>query len=279
MDITRSIYLIEEHGSNLEKASLRYILYGEKPGPAILKYFTTLQNPDGGFPCNMTQGNPSAIHKTQYVLSQMDDLGMLQTTVADNAFHYLLAAQISDGGWDEQPSIMPCAPPPWAIPGDLWARLYLSALSAFWLAVRGETSQPAFHKALEFLLKYQDATGKFYGFLHTTWIAVAVFLMADSQYDEIAEKGLQALSARPVSEWVDSQIAWALDCLSLAGLPKDHPFVEQSLETLFNRQQTNGRWLSEDGEAHEIGVTLEILKVLKRYDLLVSLQWYLNHTP
>ena len=35
--------------------------------------------------------------------------------------------------------------------------------------------------------------------------------------------GIQALSEKPLAEWDDSQIAWALDCLSRGGLPKDSP--------------------------------------------------------
>ena len=131
---------------------------------------------------------------------------------------------------------------------------------------------PAFQKALDFLLRHRDETGKFYGYLHTTWIASSVFGMAGDQYAEVARKGLQTLMDRPFSEWADSQIAWALDCLSSAGLPKDHPFVEKCLAELLQRRGPDGRWSSEDGEAYAVGATIQVLKVLKHYGLLLGTQ-------
>jgi hypothetical protein len=82
--------------------------------------------------------------------------------------------------------------------------------------------------------------------------------------------GLQALASTPLSEWDDSQIAWALDCLSRGGLPKKHPFVEACLNQLFHRQKADGSWASEDGEGSAVGATIQVLKVMKRYGLLIN---------
>jgi prenyltransferase beta subunit len=181
MDIAESVSFIEENGTDLEKARTRYILYGAKPEPDVVQPFIELQNADGGFPFGLAQGNPSTLNNTQVALLRLDELGMLDSATADRAFEYILKTQRDDGGWDEDASIAGYSPPPWASPGAPEARVYLSSQSAFWLAVGGYRSQPGFHKALDFLREHQEESGRFQGFLHSTWIATSVFLMAGSQ--------------------------------------------------------------------------------------------------
>jgi squalene cyclase len=268
MDITKSIVFIEERGSDLEKARIRQILYRQKPEADVIRRFTQLQNDDGGFPYDMVQGNLSAVDNTLVALWWMDELGILKSPKADRAVGYLLAVQRDDGNWDEDPSIAQYDLPPWISPGDLRTRLYLSSYAAYWLAVKGYGSHTAFKNAMEFLLKHQDDTGNFRGYLHTTWIATSAFLMAGPQYSEVGKRGLQALVNKSLAEWEASQIAWALDCLGKAGLQESHPFVEKCLAELLSRRRSDGSWSSEDGEAFAVGATIGVLKVLKLYGLL-----------
>jgi squalene cyclase len=260
-----SIAFIETHGSELEKARLRCILYGLQPEPQVLQSFTGLQNEDGGFPFGLAPGNLSAVDNTLSALWWLDELKLLESATVDKGLEYLEAVQREDGGWDEAPSLAQYDLPPWVNPGDLRTRLYLSAYAAYWLAVRGYLPQPAFQKALHFLLEHQDESGKFYGYLHATWIATSVFRIVDKGYTQAAEKGLQYLASRDLSTWADSQITWALDCLGRAGLGKEHPFIEACLAELLRRQEPAGSWSSEDGETFAVGATIEALKVLKFY--------------
>jgi squalene cyclase len=267
MDVAESVSFIEENGTDLEKARARHILYGAKPEPDAVQPFTDLQNADGGFPFGLARGNPSTLNHTHAALLRLDELGMLDSATADRAFAYILQAQRDDGGWDEDASIAAYGPLPWASPGEFRARIYLSSQSAFWLAVGGYSGRPGFHRALDFLREHQEESGRFRGFLHSTWIATSVFVIAGDRYAEVARKGLEALMAEPLSDWVDSQISWALQCLGRAGLPKDNPFVEKGLAELARRQRADGRWTSEDGEARTVGAVIEALKVLKHYDV------------
>jgi hypothetical protein len=128
----------------------------------------------------------------------------------------------------------------------------------------------AFRTALPFLLRHRDETGRLHGFLHSTWIAAAVFLMCGQNHADAASAALSVLLSQPPEEWEDSQLCWALDCLGRVGLPKAHPFVEAALAELCRRQSPDGRWSSEDGETHTVGATIEALKVLKHWGLLAN---------
>lgn len=268
MNVAQSVSFIEQKGSGLERARMRWILYGVRPEPDVTHPFTELQNEDGGFPCGMAKGNLSSIDQTLVALWWLDELGMLESPAADRVYAYFLAVQNEDGGWDEDPALAEYDLPPWITPGDLRTRLYLSSYVVYWLGVGGHGSHPAFQDALAFILKYQDETGRFYGYLHSTWLATSVMAMAGEPYANAAAKGLQALLDIPLAEWADSQMAWALDCLSRAGVSKEHPFVDRCLAELVHRQAADGSWSSEDGEAYAVGATIQMVKVLQRYGFL-----------
>lgn len=270
MDIDQSITFIEAKGSSLEKARLYCILHGTNPQHDVTQGFIELQNGDGGFPFGMQKGNLSTINETTVALWWMEELDLLTSSAANQAFAFMLSTQLADGSWDEDPRVAQYELPPWIQLGDPRTRLYLSAYVTYWLAVRGYSNLPAFRKAIHFLIRNQNKSGKFYGYLHTTWVATGVFLMAGDRYTNIARLGIQALSDRALTEWEDSQIAWALDCLSRGGLPKNHPFVEGCLGELLRRQKSDGSWASEDGETSAVGATTQVLKVLKRYGLLTG---------
>lgn len=268
MDIEKAVAFIESKGTALERARLRCILRGVSPHPEVSQDLFGLQNPDGGFPFEMQVGKLSTLNDTTVALWWLEELDLLQSQAASRAFEYLLNNQQSDGSWDEDPGLAQYELPPWIQLNDPRTRLYLSAYAAYWLAVGGKSSTPALRKALHFLIRHQDESGRFLGYLHTTWIATAVFLMAGRRYTKISRDGMRALSARALSEWEDSQIAWALDCLSEGGLPKGDPFVKNCLAELISRQKSDGSWASEDGETAAVSASLQALKVLKRYGFM-----------
>jgi hypothetical protein len=268
IDFQKSFEFINEKGSSLEKARLSCILQGNEPAGDVRREFNQLQNRDGGFPFGMLKGNLSTVNETTVALWWMEELDLLSSVFAQQAFGYLLSTQQADGSWDEDARIAQYDLPPWILLGDSKTRLYLSAYAAYWFAVGGYKHLPAFRKALHYLIRNQDPSGRVHGYLHTTWIAAAVFLMAGERYVTMANLALQALYARPLADWDDSQVAWALDCLSKAGLPQDHPFVEASLIELPNRQKPDGSWASEEGEDSALSATIQVLKVLHRYALV-----------
>jgi hypothetical protein len=268
IDFQKSVEFVSKKGSGLEKARLDCILHNTTPSSEIQEEIGELQNRDGGFPFAMVAGNLSTINETTVALWWMEELDLLSSVIAQQAYGYLLSIQQSDGGWDEDMRIAQYDLPPWILLGDQKTKLYLSAYAAYWFAVGGYKHLPAFRKALHLLIRNQDQTGRIYGYVHTTWIAAAVFLMAGERYSPVARLAIQTLSTRPVADWDDSQIAWALDCLSKAGLPQDYPFVEGGLSELANRQNNDGSFASEDGDDSAVSATIQVLKVFNRYGLI-----------
>ncbi len=270
MDIGKSVAFIESRGSELEKVRLNYILRGARPPADVVQKLINLQNADGGFPFGMQPGKLSTINETTVALWWLEEMDLLYSPLAHFAFDYLNRTQQAEGYWDEDPRLTQYELPPWIKLGDLYTQLYLTAYVAYWLAAAGKTTQPAFRKSLHFLIRNQDETGKFLGYLHTTWIATGVFLMAGKHYITIASKAHQVLSDRRTAEWEDSQLAWALDCLSKGGLPKTDSFVRASLSELKRRQKLDGSWASEDGEGAAVGATIQAIKVFKHYGLITT---------
>ncbi len=265
VDFHKAIDYVNEKGSSLEKARLDCILNTTAPSSEVRQEISELQNLDGGFPFAMVAGNLSTVNETTVALWWMEELDLLSWVIAQQAYGYLLSTQQSDGGWDEDVRIAQYDLPPWILLGDPKTKLYLSAYAAYWFAVGGYKHLPAFRKALHLLIRNQDQSGRIYGYTHTTWIAAAVFLMAGERYSPVARLAIQALSLRPLADWDDSQIAWALDCLGKAGLPRDHPFMEGGLAEMTHRQKDDGSWAAEEGEDSAVSTTIQVMKVLKRY--------------
>jgi squalene cyclase len=268
MDTNLAINWVNEKGTGLEKARLAYVLFGTEPDPEVVKPLITAQNKDGGFPFGMTMGNLSAIDQTLMDLGWLDELGMLESPTAEKSIHFLYASQKTDGGWDEEPELEQYPQPAWSKPGDMDSRLYLTANTAYWLAISGRTNRPNFHRALEFITGQQEKRGEGFGYLQTSWIAASVFLMAGPRYAEEARKSIQFFMDKPIARWECAQIAWALNYLSAAGLPENHPFAVRALAELVQRQSQDGSWASEVSPTYTMDATIRVLKALGYYDLL-----------
>ena len=266
-DISQSF--IEKNGTDLEKARLQYILYGSEPEPDVLKNLTKLQNEDGGFPCGLQEGNPSSLERTHMALWWLEELGVRNSTEVDCAINFLVRKQSDDGSWDENPALPRQCLPPWIMPGDLLTNLYLTAYSAYLLGAFGRREHTAFKKSLDFLIEYQDDTGEFIGYLHTTWLATSAFIMAGDQYTISAKRGMRALMDRPLSEYEASQLAWLLNCFSNAGMLRGHHIATHFLIRLRQLRRPDGSWASEDGDIHAVDSTIESLRALKWFELLI----------
>lgn len=278
INLALAIQYISEHGTILEQARLLRILVNAEPTPEAYKKLIESQNPDGGFPSRPRSESASALDSTLTALWQFDELGLLDSPSARRAFDFLRAMQRPDGGWDENPALPEHDLPPWIRPGEMGTRLYLSTYAAFWLPLEPAAAAPSsaddhtpFERALGFIAAHQAADGSIPGFLHNNWLGAAAFLGGGAPYAENAARALAYLSVRPLAEWDDSQVAWALEALARAGLPAGHPLVQAGLAALAARQSPEGCWAAEDGPAFAASATVGVLKVFNRHGLLPGL--------
>ena len=84
-------------------------------------------------------------------------------------------------------------PPPWARPGDLAARLYLTANSAYWLAKHLSQDAAAIRGA-DVLRAHLDENGQMPTFLHAHWLAAGAWYRLGQR--ELAERVLTTLPDR-----------------------------------------------------------------------------------
>lgn len=267
IDLKRAVQFIESKGAPADKARLRTILHGAEPDAVILRPLFDLQNNDGGFPSRPRPGNVSSVDATLTTLWRLDGWGLFPSPAAEKALAFLITQQREDGSWDENPALPRIDLAPWIIPGDYNTRVYLTAYSAFWLGLTPHRKQPAFQQAAGYLAVQQEGSGKLPGFSHSSWIGAGVFFLGGEPFRRNAENGLAYLSAIPFSEWEDSQLAWAVDCLRRAGLPVETPWISTALEQLSQRQNEEGSWVSEDGPSYTIAATLEVIRVFHAYQL------------
>jgi hypothetical protein len=265
IDLDRALIFIDENGNVQDKARLLYILMQEAPPDYIVRPLLDKQNPDGGFPSRPRSENPSSVDNTLTALWQLNELGMLNTPEAQSAIGFLVSSQLADGSWDENPALPEHDLPPWIKPGEVPTRNYLSAYAAFWLGIANKTKAEAFQRAAGYLRSQQETSGRIPGYLHGHWIGTSALFMAGDDYSENALRGLSILDQISMQEWEDSQIAWAIDCLGMAGIAADHPFVHKMVEELTARQEAGGSWSSEDGASYAVSATISAIKALKRF--------------
>lgn len=262
VDWGRTIGYIDQNGSEMERARLRGILGRARPDAKVVRALEARQNDDGGFPHGMTQGRLSTIEATTTALRWMDDLGLLRSPHVERASTYLLAAQRPGGSWDESPGLIRHAPPPRLMPGDPRVQSLSTALVAFWLVRTGERGSDAVARAMAYLRERQAPDGRFVGYLPTTWLAVALFRLEEGPGSAVAAKGLDALAAVPTEKWHPGALAGMLNCLGDAGAGDDLPLVRGGLARLTDLVRPDGSWASEDGDAHDVDVTLGALRSL-----------------
>ena len=105
MDITAAVSFVESRGTGLEKARLKWILYGVAPDPWVVIALLERQYENGGFARKI--GEPSTINNTLKALWQLDELGMLRSPAGDKALNFLSRIQKEDGSWSGDFVIIP----------------------------------------------------------------------------------------------------------------------------------------------------------------------------
>jgi len=268
VNVQKAVVFVEAKGTSLEKYRLHFLLGKERNDEIPLQHLRNLQNKDGGFPYNDEKGKMSCVNTTSNNLSLMIELGLDQSDVCRKTVEYLLKIQGEDGSWSENEAIEQYNPPFWDLPNDLRTTMWLTTSITNFLIKLGYRNSSAVQKAVGFLLKNRDNEGKFAGFMHSTWISIGVFGQLKGSNSDIVKRALKVIEQNfeKLRDGV-GDFAWCLECLYVAKIPKENPLGKRCIEELVNSQQENGAWKSADGEEFAVSTTINVLNVLKKYEV------------
>ncbi|MCI0687210.1 MAG: hypothetical protein L0Y54_08245, partial [Sporichthyaceae bacterium] len=169
----------------------------------------------------------------------------------DRAVRFLANSQRPDGSFEEEAAFGGVTPA-WARPHDLAARIYMTANCSHWLDRLGAEPR-AVRRSAAYLATCIGPDGRLPSFLHAQWLAAPV--LRHSGYTAEADRMLWALAYR-VDSLGPNALAWLADAIP------DEPIAAEARMRLLDIQQTDGRWISEDGPDHDVGTTLTALRAL-----------------
>jgi hypothetical protein len=252
---------IDQHGTEMERARLRGILGRPRPDTKIVRAIEARQNEDGGVPHQMVSGRISTVDATTTTLEWLWDLGLSDSAYAERACTYLLSVQRPDGAWDEPRGLLRYSPPPRLLPGDPRVRCRATALVAFWL-IRCGCRDDAARRAVAYVTEHQAPDGRVLGFRETTWLLASAAALLDGPASAVTARALQALAAVPDSRWGAGALAGMLDSLGAAGFSRAVPLIDRGVALLCGLARPDGTWLSDEGHAYHMDVTLASLRAL-----------------
>lgn len=257
INATQAINFIRENGNAVDQARLAYISVRKRPSAKEHAIFATSQREDGGWSPFWAE-DYSSVDATCFQLAKADQLGLgAETPFVDKALNFLADNQVPRG-WIEEDSRVVDIAPPWAQPGNQAARLYLTANSAYWLAVHGFTVWDKI-RASEYLLN-SVSNGAVPSYLHTYWLACGLWQKMGQ--DAVVESVCGHLQSR-IADLSANNLTWMLVALRTAGIPSTHPLIKGAIERLIQMQQEDGRWASDDEMEQDTHVTLEALRALQ----------------
>jgi hypothetical protein len=258
-NLEQAIAYVRQQGGPLELARLHAAL-GEKAAiEEARQQVAALQNPDGGWPYRQEEGQPSSLAATHHALTWLAELGLRSDPVAQRGLDFLLATQQPDGSWHESEVIAHLQPPRWMSPENEMANAYLTADSAYHLAVGRDPQLDAVTRACTYL--YQLELEEQYP--QTIWIMGALFSIAEGEDLEVAQAAREYLEARLDSQWDASALAWLLNTYLNAGISPASSLLTRARALLAKLQQPDGSFASGDGDAFTLDVTIQAVRALQ----------------
>ncbi len=280
VDIDAAIGFVVARGDALDRARLSHLRTGAAPAADVFDMIERGQAATGGWPAKPDEPVAS-IDATCFRIAELDALSGLGRLAARRALRWLAAKQRLDGYWEEDRALAGSAPP-WATPGDPEARFYLTACSAYWLAIAmldGATTperasgpppdslgspqqlQNQLERAANAIRDEVDANGAWPGFLVSGWLAGAVLHHTGWFYE--AARIFVALGERvPTMSAADAaSMAIALRRAGIGG--EDDSLLAAARNRLTQTQRPDGAWPSGDDPALDVHTTLTALRALR----------------
>ena len=267
VDIDAAIGYVVAHGDPVERARLSYLRAGTPPPAAALERIEIGQTPAGGWPAGGDGSIPS-VDATCFRLAELDDLGGLRGPQVDRALAWLASVQRPDGTWQEDESLAAEAPP-WAMPGDPEATLYLTAVAGFWLTVAEVEAHPhheeparyyaVLHAAAEFVVGRLRPDGTWPSFLATGWHAAGLLHEQQFFYESARVQLVLGDRLPDMSPADAANMAAALRRVNLG----DDWLLQSARKRLAETQRTDGGWDSAEGPNFDVNTTLTVLRACR----------------
>jgi hypothetical protein len=263
VDFEKAKKLVDEHGKEVEKCRLDYVLGLTDDTTPVVKYLESIQLPQGGFPYKGEPDNPYCLSKTSALMKVMAELDLGETPLVQRTIAFLTTIQFSDGRWNQNPELLKYDLPYWNRPEDEHTQIWHTGALADHMIRLGYRDHPGIKRAADFLLRYRNTDGTFQGFRHSTWLAIAVLGALRGPDDPLVQKSIDALVQ--FKDWDAVDLAWALDCLYWGGISGNSSLVIKLLDKLESFQEPDGSWKSVAEPDDPAVQTLETLIVLKQY--------------
>jgi hypothetical protein len=267
VDIDAAIGYVVAHGDPVERARLSYLRAGTPPPPAALERIAAEQTPAGGWPA-AGDGSVPSVDATCFRLAELDDLGGLHGPQVDRALAWLASVQRPDGTWQEDASLAAEAPP-WAMPGDPEATLYLSAVAGFWLTVAEVEAHPHHEEPARYEATLQAAArfvvgrlrpdGTWPSFLAAGWHAAG--LLHEQQFFYESARVQLVLGDR-LPDMSPADVANMAAALRRVNLGDDW-LLQSARKRLGETQRTDGGWDSDEGPLFDVHTTLTAIRACR----------------
>ena len=246
IDIQKAIDFVKNNGNQLELARLKNLFDEKFDSQLILKGFSELQNPDGGFPFGDKLGFPSCLSNTAQAVHVLQELGLGDSDIAKASVKYFLDMQ-HKGFWPENEKIAPLGPPAWDMPGDDNVTLWLTA-DITDLLLRSGYPKEKLSQAADFIREHQAPDGKIMGYIHTTGMALSVFGKKGLDDEKAVSEALAYLEKSELEDLDAACIAWFLDCMKIGEVASDSPLWGKLTGRLADLQEDDGSWPSDGGK-------------------------------
>jgi hypothetical protein len=267
VDIDAAIGYVVAHGDPVERARLSYIRARTAPPAQVVERITAEQTSSGGWPAS-GDGTMPSVDATCFRLAELDDLGGLHGPEVDRALAWLAQVQRTDGTWQEDDSLAAEAPP-WAMPGDPEATIYLTSVAGFWLTVaeveaHPHHEEPAQHadtlaKAAKFVVGQLRPDGTWPSFLAAGWHAAG--LLHEQQFFYESAR-LQLVLGDRMDGMSPADVASMAAALRRVNLGDDW-LLQAARKRLGETQRNDGGWDSDEGPIFDVNTTLTAIRACR----------------
>ena len=254
MNLMLAIQYVQKNGSPIEQERLNFLIHDQPASQEIVTEFYASQNRDGSW-SPFWSPDYISLDTTCFHLAQAQQLGIdINEPALTTLIAFIAERQKRDGSREEEQSVAEIAPP-WAKPGELSALLYLTANCGYWLK-RFQTYQEKVLLAGSYLAQHLDEKGQFASFLHTHWLAAAVWQKIGMEQQ--SHQTMRYLTTK-LDQFSANNLAWMITALRSVDIPDNQPLITDAIDRLTLLQQVDGRWQSDDGSEYDVHTTLEAL--------------------